>query len=188
MLVSYSQKFLFIHIFKIAGTSITKALSPYGESMLDVHKHVTARELQRRMDAETFSRLFKFAFVRNPWEWQVALYTAMLEKPTHRQHSLIKSMRGFDEYIQWRVDEDKRLQRDFLTDDDGILIVDFIGKYENLKHDFKGVCKRLGVQTRLPHIHKSSFKDYRKFYSDRSVNLVYEHFKEDIEFLGYSFD
>ncbi len=32
MLISHSHKFIFIHVYKVAGTSITKALAQYAEN------------------------------------------------------------------------------------------------------------------------------------------------------------
>ena len=73
----------------------------------------------------------------------------------------------------------------------GDVIVDFIGKYENLQGDFDAVCKRIGVATpTLGHKKKSTdrSKDYRSYYDDECVELVAKQFARDIEILGYTFD
>jgi hypothetical protein len=96
-------------------------------------------------------------------------------------------MKGFDEYIVWRVNEEKVLQKDFVTDSEGEMIVDFVGRYENLSKDFLKVCKILNINASLPHINKSSHMNYRSYYSAKTRSLVEENFSEDIELFGYTF-
>ena len=139
------------------------------------------------MPPEIFNEFFKFAFVRNPWDWQVSLYSFMRQTPSHFQHDLISPM-TFDKYIEWRVTEDRRLQKEFVVDGNGQQIVDFIGRYERLSQDFQHVCNVLELDTTLPHKNPSSRRDYRIYYSEKSRRLVEEHFKEDLDFFGYTFD
>jgi hypothetical protein len=97
-------------------------------------------------------------------------------------------MSSFGEYISWRVTEDKSLQKDFVTDDSGALIVDFIGRYERLDDDFMLVCEALNINASLPFINRSSHDDYRSYYDEESKMMIEEHFAEDIELFGYTFD
>lgn len=151
MLISFSRQFIFIHIYKVAGTSVREALSPYAwkPRQLLVNRlarkissrirlpfdrcrralpyHATAWEGQQHYSARTYDRFFKFAFVRNPWDWQVSLYHFMRQCEDHKQYEMTRTMSGFEEYLYWRIREDKTLQKEFVTDDEGNLIVDFIG-------------------------------------------------------------
>ena len=213
MLISFSHRFIFIHVYKVAGSSIRKALRRYEPlpvrlkriagislkklGLLDPEKqlnyknydtHITAGELRERLPRHIYDGFFKFAFVRNPWDWQVSLYHYMLMKTTHHQHAFIKSLGSFDRYIEWRVKEDKHLQKEFVTDADGELIVDFVGKIENLERDFEHVCRKTGIKASLPHENRSQRRDYRSYYNERTKQLVYEHFREDVELFGYTFD
>ncbi|MBN1147305.1 MAG: sulfotransferase family 2 domain-containing protein [Anaerolineales bacterium] len=209
MLISHSHRFIFIHIYKVAGMSVRNALDAYATKPDIVNRlfyklglkiaspfqpcrmfpfHARAKLLKQGLPARIYDTYYKFAFVRNPWDWQVSLYHFMLQDPTHFQHELLKSMSGFGEYIEWRVSEDKNLQKDFVTDDNGKLIVDFVGRYERLADDFRRVCAALKIDATLPHINRSSHKDYRSYYDERSRKMVEEHFAEDIELFGYSFD
>jgi hypothetical protein len=70
----------------------------------------------------------------------------------------------------------------------GRQIVDFIGRYERLTQDFQHICDVLELDTALPHKNPSSRRDYRTYYNEKSRRLVEEHFKEDIDFFGYTFD
>ena len=207
MLLSYSHRFIFIHNYRVAGTSIRKSLDKYVRkpllrrifgkiglgNKLSHHKwktfpaHIKAKELRRILPADLYDTFYKFAFVRNPWDWQVSLYHYMLKNKSHRQHRLISAMKSFDEYLVWRVNEGKVLQKDFVTDLEGTMIVDFVGRYENLSEDFLQVCNALNINASLPHINKSSHMNYRSYYSAETRSLVEENFSEDIELFNYTF-
>ncbi|MEW8045242.1 MAG: sulfotransferase, partial [Candidatus Thiodiazotropha sp.] len=82
-------------------------------------------------------------------------------------------------------------QLDYLIDLEGKVLVDFIGHYENLSDDFNTITQRIGAPNlKLPHKRKAMDrkKDYRSYYSDEMAALVGDHFRKDIEGLGYSFD
>jgi hypothetical protein len=74
-----------------------------------------------------------------------------------------------------------------LVDDNGELLMDFVGRYENLQDDFNSLRAKLGITQTLPHLNKSNHRDYRSYYNDHTQQLVAEHFKADIELFGYSF-
>jgi len=206
MLISEPHKFIFIHIYKNAGTSITDALLPFAASRWRIRAnallnkvgigglyptpypgHITAAELIAKMGQESFDSYFSFAFVRNPWDWQVSLYNFMLKTPKHHQHRLVSGFRNFDEYIEWRCTRDVHLQKDFVYSGDHQL-VDFIGRYENLHDDFQTICSRIGISARLPMLNVSSTRPYQDYYSRKSVELVRKTFEPDIRLLGYDFD
>ena len=119
MLLSYDHRFIFIHNYRVAGTSIRKSLEKYVKrpllrrifkemgvgNKLSHHKwktfpaHIKASDLRKRLPAEIYDSFYKFAFVRNPWDWQVSLYHYMLTNKGHHQHSIITAMKDFDEYL-----------------------------------------------------------------------------------------
>lgn len=209
MRISYSHRFIFIHVFKTAGVSIKNVLNPYalyiprpiifralktiGITMPFDYKyktfspHVDALELRRELPERIFNSFYKFAFVRNPWDLQVSLYFFMKQDTDHYQHELINSMKNFDEYIEWRVSNTNKLQKNFITDTEGNLLIDFVGRFENLQEDFNKVCNRLKIDAQLPHENKSKHKDYRTHYNDKTREMISNAFNEDIELFGYSF-
>lgn len=226
MIISYSRRFIFIHVYKVAGTSITEALSPYvydqsrlvylpvllgvlkrgivnhraltkynffplvgiKQQLLARVGHAKAKELKDAFPRDVFDGFYKFAFVRNPWDWQVSIYHYSLQRPWSHAIKLFKSFGSFENYLEWRIERGVELQKEFVLSASGELLVDFIGHYETLHEDFETICNRLGIEYNLPHKNRSTHKDFREYYKPHTKALVAEAFKEDIEFFGYQFD
>ncbi len=86
-------------------------------------------------------------------------------------------MSGFDEYIDWRINKDFHLQKEFFYDKDDNLLMDFIGKFENLSDDFNTICEKIGVRASLPHLKRSNEKENLvKYYGEKTVNVAYKIF------------
>ena len=203
-ILSYSKKFIFIHNYKVAGKSISKALSRYEPhcwihtalrmsgvkkyypALANFPAHATALQVRERIDEDVFNSCYKFAFVRNPWDWQVSLYFYMRESKRHFQHDLIRNM-SFEEYIYWRVNHDIESQCEQIADERGNLLVDFVGRFENVEADFERICSTLSIPAHLSHRNRSKHALYREYYSDRTNKLVEEAFAEDIACFNYQF-
>ena len=218
MLISHSHRFIFIHVGKTGGMSMRKTLGPFCEEperfkmrrppkeidgkpnrMRGVWEtlllHAKAKDGQKELPREVFEGYFKFAFVRNPWDLQVSMYHFVLREPTAPRHNAVKACGTFDRFVEWVAATPDpyprgitKLQRDMLTDKDGNLLVDFVGRYESLNEDFARVCRRLGLTLDLPHLNRSSHSDYRSYYNERTKAIVDECFRADIELFGYAFD
>lgn len=219
MLISYNHRFIFFHVAKAAGLSMKEAIKEYAqepekfkikrppkklannepnpfyarwESMM---MHVKAREAQKELPPEVYNDFYKFAFVRNPWDWQVSMYHFLLKEPDNPKYELVKSMSGFEEYLEWVIQTDNpypmgatKLQMDMIADAQGQILIDFVGRYETLVEDFQTVCQTVNMNASLPHLNRSSHRDYQSYYNERTKQLVAEHFQADIEALGYHFD
>ena len=151
-------------------------------------EHATAATIRQGLSRGPYSHYFSFAFVRNPWDWMVSLYAYLLNTPSHRHHARVAAMSGLREYVEFEVSRGKRSQHEFITDRAGRVIVDYVGRYEFLQHDFAAVCRRLRLEAVLPHINGSKHRDYRAMYDAATIDLVARHFRDDIELLGYDFD
>jgi len=218
MLISYSHNFIFLHVAKVAGTSIRDALDGYTQlpekfkikrppMQIDgkpnklytmwenALSHATAQAVKKELTADVYNSFYKFAFVRNPWDWQVSMYHFILKQTDHVRHDLVKSMSGFDEYIEWVISEKNpyprgatKYQKDMLIDKQGNLLVDYIGRYEMLNRDFDHVCQKLKLDTSLPTLNQSHHRDYRSYYDAKTRRQVATSFCEDIEMFDYTFD
>jgi hypothetical protein len=131
--------------------------------------------------------MFKFAFVRNPWDRLVSRYSYLLRNESHPRHRFVKRMAGFEDYVKWEISRGM-FQHQYVCDARGKLIVDFIGYFERLNEDFAKVCAQLKVEAQLPQANSSSHKDYRTFFTPALRDLVARSFQRDIEQFGYTFD
>lgn len=217
MLLSLKHNFLFVHIAKTGGTSVRSALTGYryqGRCALPMFiankldqlcahrigtkfpRHAKAIAAYEMLPKELYKGLYKFVFVRNPWDLQVSSYfhlrrehpALLASVPDFKAFLLLK----FDPHRTWNylLDTSLERQRDYLIDLHGKVIVDFIGHYETLQEDFDYVCQQLGIKPiPLPHKRKATKReDYRCYYDDTSAAWVAEHYRADIELFGYQFD
>lgn len=218
MLLSLKYNFLFVHTAKTGGTSVRDALSPLRFrdpwypvqflcsrlSALSGHRlgikfprHSKIIAAQEMLPQELFEKLFKFVFVRNPWDLQVSSFHHIRRERPH----LMSHVETFEEFIRWKLDPERPyqyhvdtsidLQSDYVIDLHGKVLVDFIGRYENLHDDFEEACRRIGIKApELPHKRqaKDRGKDYRSYYTDELAALVGERFAPDIQLFGYTFD
>ncbi|WP_017300721.1 sulfotransferase family 2 domain-containing protein [Nodosilinea nodulosa] len=206
MLISRKKKFVFIHIYKNAGTSISTALIRITSNKLQRYAskqlkkagiiylkdqpcptHATASEIISTIGEEEFKALFSFAIVRNPWDWQVSLYHYMLQNSNHPQHKLAQEFKDFEEYLYWRCAKEIRLQKDFVCSQDDKILVDFIGRFESLDKDFQTICRRIGISACLPKVNVSNTVPYQEFYNPNTRELVRSTFEPDISLFNYSF-
>ena len=102
----------------------------------------------------------------------------------------MKAFNNFDEYIEWRcLVQNEARQRDFIYSQDNELLVDFVGRFENLEADFAKICDHIGISTTLPKLNVAkNRKPYQEYYNKKTKELVKQTFKEDIELLGYEFE
>ena len=84
--------------------------------------------------------------------------------------------------------DDTRRCAEWITDDKGKVVVDFIGKYENFDEDWKIVCEKIGIKAKLPHRNKSKHRHYSVYYTKEARQVIAERFKEDIKMFGYKFE
>ena len=78
-----------------------------------------------------------------------------------------------------------------MTDEDGSLLVDFVGRYENIYEDFYKVIEAIEVPLMfLPKRNMSKEKksqDYKKYFTPLSRKTVERKFEKDLNFFNYEF-
>jgi len=212
VILSYSHRFLYLHIPKTAGSSLHAALSPFAYTPEDhwlnrllngvgIHvnyfgpcqlkrfrTHATASVVRQHLPRDIFEGLFRFAFVRNPWDLLVSYYHYILSNPRHHRHWRVKTLGTFAAYVDYEIQRNKFAQHHFVCDDRGEVIVNYLGRFENLDDDYAAICRRLKIVAPLGRFNVGSHADYRTYYTDVLAERVGRHFQTDVERFGYSFD
>ena len=198
MLVSDSHKFILFHYPKTGGSSMTEMLGPY----LTPHIRMPAVKFMgwqsiHHYDSVQHSRITdciyaaenqagvprfpkeysKASFVRNPYSLVVSAWDGKMSF----QDFVTKELSTRKAFIsQWT-------QHQYLSNDRGNILVDFIGRYEHLEIDWQKFC----YFTRLPKLKLSNLNtsdkgDYRQYYNEQTYRIVNKIFKNDFNFFKYS--
>jgi hypothetical protein len=200
MIVSHKYKFIFIATPKTGTTSIHRALQRYVSNDSDIvidqtiaGKHQTALTIKKKLPQEQWDSYFKFGFVRNPFDWIASWYNFRsrneLSDSRHPKHHRWTGNISFEEFVT-NPTELVNSPGDYIIDLQGKIIVDFVGKYENLDHDFGYICNRLG----LPHIQLPSLNISKKntnpykMYTPSAWTAVESRFKRDLMLFNYTRD
>lgn len=215
MEISLSHRFVFVHVPKTGGDSMTAALRPLGTDGVwrtnrQKFKHATARAIRRQfLEPAQWRTFFSFGFVRNPWEWVQSkfhynrmMHRHLVEHPEEVTPDIAAwvddvaraSQYSFAEFVAVHCGwlGEAGLYRRWLCDAHGRQLVKFVGRYERLAADWAQICERIGVELELPH-HNETLVDgsprppYQEEYDDASRQLVAEAFASDIEIFGYRF-
>ena len=158
-------------------------------------KHVPPLLIKGTVNIDEF---FKFAFVRNPWDWVKCQFFHCFpeeEKEVLTENDIFSVRRFLADYTRG-IQTDTKYQYAFLSSTDdgkGPLLVDFVGKFERLQKDLDIACDKIGIpRCILPHRNKGidsgRKKHYSQFYTDKTRDLVRKLYKKDIEYFEYEFE
>ncbi|WP_415408820.1 sulfotransferase family 2 domain-containing protein [Synechococcus sp. A10-1-5-9] len=210
MVINDNYKFIFVHVPKVAGSSLTHVLrSLPGDNrfLLAKTKHETLQEFcsmhecrfsgKGKEPSKEISSYFRFGFVRNPWSRMYSLYRYLDESRPRKEIDTIKSFKNFlvlsEAGEKWiNKLHSMRSQLDFFVDGNNTINVDFLGHYEFLKEDFNYVSKLLLLPEYLSLPRKnsssSSTANYIDFYDDEMISIVQRRFAYEIDLFGYKFN
>lgn len=207
-MISHKHKAIFVHIPKTSGTSIEDVIwpKPRRESELWMGfvapfrnkyqtgglQHLLARQIRQEVGKETFESYFKFTIVRNSWDKVISQYSFLRQREDLQRYLGVPATAPLVQYLAAAAKSDHvqvMSQVNFIQDENGEIIVDCIGRFENLLSDVESIFSRLGLDgVSLPHTKKSSRDpDYRKYYDDETREYVAEIYARDIQVFGFTF-
>jgi hypothetical protein len=145
---------------------------------------------------ENFKKAFKFTIVRNPWDRTVSAFhylQQIIDKEPKSYADSIDKKETFKHYIKTTfATKGVKANHHFHHQYNnafykGKQFVDFIGRFENLKEDWKIIAAKINTNDTLPHINASKHQHYKTYYDDECIKIVADIYKQDIKFFGYKF-
>lgn len=188
------NKCIFIHVPKVAGTSMKNILCPNTKGP----GHKLAMDFYLDSPGK-FEKYFVFAFVRNPYDRLVSAYNYLIQGGKGGRADIqfrdryLTAYKDFTDFVirglnkpesasQWHLMQ----QHYYVVNFEGEIMVDFIGHFENLEEDFNKVAQKIGIDVALPHRNKSVRDSYQGCYTEETRKIAYAYYKKDFELLGYS--
>ena len=190
---------VFVHVPRAAGTSLNEAL--YGRFI----GHPRASDIKRWAPAAVRA-LPSFSVTRNPWDRLFSAYRfakagrgigesyrAGMWRPERYRGPAFET---FDRFVrEWlavrdvnKLDGVFQPQSIFLCDASGRLLVDHVGRVEDLGPTYVFIAHHVGPIGPLARANRSGEPvEYRSVYSPDLARLVGEIYREDVERFGYRF-
>lgn len=213
LIISKRHKYIFFHLPKNAGVSVSRILikqenplkmkrissflfrkffktkdnfylSLKDKKLNFFSSHSPCYKIQKIIDENTFSKFFKFAVIRNPWDRMVSRYFYSKKIDSSFKDLSFKEFLNFDLKNNMHVID----QFKFCTDVNNHFCLDLVLKFENLNEDFNNISlKFFNKKNMLLHLNKSEHKNYRDYYDNEAKDKIYKYCKKDIEFFKYEF-
>lgn len=176
-MTNYNQHYnaIFVNVPRTASSSMSRLVSTGGHRPLKQRRDI----MYEKGLKEEYDNAFKFGFVRDPYD---------------RFRSAMYHIRFFDinDFMQMPDPMAKLTkahhmlfmpQLEHIGDDDNNILLDFVGRYENIEEDWQFVADKLGITDPLRHLNKSD--RVTTPLNQRTRDIVYDYYKDDFEVLGY---
>jgi len=212
LVISDKYKYIFFHLPKNAGVSISSYLiaqefklrlkkninylTPYifgkknnfyisrENKFYNFNSHITCFDFFELVSEKLFKNYFKFAVVRNPFDRAVSRYEYSKKiEPFFKNFS-------FEEFLIFDLKNNLHVlkQYEFCTNDKKKLVLDKIIKFENLNKDFDYVTNMLFKKNHnIKHLNKTKRNKYREYFNLNSIKLIEKNLFKDLEYFNYDF-
>jgi hypothetical protein len=142
---------------------------------------------------EVFDSFFKFSAVRNPWARALSMYSRL-------EGVRVKDKISFEDFCEnhlYASDTCKQPtlhqnQLDWLCDENGKCIMDYVYKLENFNQAIKEIAELTDGRLRFKRKNAnrnpiSHSRSYREVYTDETRKLIARRFEKDIDYFKYTF-
>ena len=207
MIISSKRNFVFVHIPKTGGTSLTLALEErataddilIGDTPKAQRRHKRQQVLQAPGRLWKHSRLrdvaglypddaFIFTLVRNPWDRLVSYYHWLRDQGFDHPAVRVARAATFAEFLK-----DAAVQEAVRLNDYASYAIDANGRercdlFARLEHpaDLEVLWEHLGFRLSIPHVNRSDRNlDWRIYYDAETFEVVRKIAAEDIARFGY---
>ena len=164
-IVSRSNNYIFFHIPKCGGTSISEILPNKEKVKLIQHTHLdytsTKFTFEKNNELNFFNNSKKFAIVRNPFDRVISLYCYIKQHTDHHLHNRLinHDFTQFCYFLRNVGDDSITSCYQHLCDDNGFIDDSMkIFKLEEINNNIEEISDIIGEKiNEIPHINKSDF-------------------------------
>lgn len=136
-----------------------------------------------------YEAYYKFSFVRNTWARMYSWYANIMKDEVLRKSYKIEDPNySYEQFLKEKINHKTFSQLYFVSDANGNVPMDFIGRFENLQEDFNIVCDRLEIEDpTLPKLLVRKYGHYTDNYTPETKDLVYKLYKEEIDYFKFQY-
>lgn len=215
MIISHSHKFIYLHTPKTGGTSLTRSLIPYiycpdvdtnqiigtwsPELHIDGEMHTDLNNLKSCDLLRDYSNYFKFAFIRNPYDWVFSWYLFGLRRSINNGEVIIrgsnptkKGFIAFVESLEYDIGESGtynlyKPQHTYLYLHNQ-LVVNYIARYKRYEKEIDHIAKMVGVKNLIvPRLNIGNFDRHNcmDYYSTKCRTIISKIYHDDFSRFEY---
>tara|TARA_R110000751_G_scaffold112784_3_gene211859 strand:- start:7534 stop:8226 length:693 start_codon:yes stop_codon:yes gene_type:complete len=198
------KPFKFIHIPKTAGTAINQsALIERENTDRRSYGHIRAHEIKN------IKNFYTFCLIRNPYDKVYSSWN-FYNSGNGKRDSKLAMQRFYPTFEEFVLDYPnsknidywhfQRTQKEYITDNNGKVIIDYVGNYYNIKNEWAIIQDNNprfnGEHIPLPVKNRTNPEDYHptangefkgtwtKKYTREMAQIIYDSWREDFEFFN----
>ena len=206
MILSDKHRFVFIHIPKTGGSSVTWNLRKEINNLrgVDIDSvqpkkgwqglfHVNGQH-SGYLENEAFFReqrgYYSFCFVRNPWSLAFSWFMAL-----SRSSTTTITPENFKKFLfsppASHAGLMNRLQTSYICNREGLIMMNYVAHYEQFDSEFDTLIKRLeipGCENERQNVANPNRLDYQDFYDIEGRDFIAHRYQLDIQNFSYKFE
>ena len=185
----------------LGGTAFGERIQPAYQERFGLSKHMRARDIRRVVGEEMWADYFSFAIVRHPYTRLVSFYNwkrgavsrAAADSPLWSWPATEAYVQtgSFSEFLRpekFLTSRAGQPQADWVCDEDGQCIVDFVGRFEDLGTAIDTIKTRLGLPADDLGVHNPSESDRppaELFQGEDDYRFAHDFYRRDFDLFGY---
>lgn len=189
------------HDLVLGGTTFGERIQYAYEERFGLSKHAPARDIRRIVGDGIWDDYFSFAVVRHPYTRAVSLYNWKRAEVSRAAADsrvwswpateAFRQSKNFSEFIRHEKFLSSRAgqpQADWVCDEGGRCIVDFVGRFESLAAPIDSITSRLGLVDARLGVHNASTAcslPADLLQGEADYEFLHDLYRRDFEMFGY---